>query len=74
MLTPQKRPTLGDCGKFGHIFIVSGYGKSQYASQGRPMWINGKIPAQETAKSVMASANRLMEGATAVVTVGESRK
>src|SRR6267154_1601379 len=47
--------------KFGHIFIVSGYGKSQYASQGRPMWINGKIPAQETAKSVMASANRLME-------------
>src|SRR6202035_5785732 len=47
--------------KFGHIFIVSGYGNSQYASHGRPMWMTGKIPAQDTAKSVMASAKRLME-------------
>src|SRR6266403_3045436 len=47
--------------KLGHIFIVSGYGNSQYASHGRPMWMSGKIPAQDTANSVMASANRLME-------------
>ncbi len=47
--------------KFGHIFIVSGYGNSQYASHGRPMWISGKIPAQATANKVMASANRLIE-------------
>src|ERR1700694_2293079 len=47
--------------KFGNIFIGSGYGNSQYASHGRPMWMSGKIPAQDTANSVMASANRLME-------------
>src|SRR5271170_327798 len=47
--------------KFGHIFIVSGYGNSQYPSHGRPMWKSGKIPAQATAKRVMASAKRLID-------------
>ena len=36
-------------------------GKSQYPSQGRPTWISGNMPAQTTAKMVMASAKRLME-------------
>src|SRR5438067_6920588 len=44
-----------------HTLIVLGYGNSQYASQGRPRWSTGNIPAQATANSVMASANRLME-------------
>ena len=45
----------------GHTFIVFGYGKSQYASHGRPTWISGNVPAQTTAKMVIASANRLIE-------------
>src|SRR5580700_11286747 len=45
----------------GHTPIVLGMGNSQYASHGRPTWIAGKIPAQATANSVMASAKRLME-------------
>src|SRR5213595_2482703 len=45
----------------GHTFIVLGEGNSQYASQGRPRWSTGNIPAQATANSVIASANRLME-------------
>src|SRR5579864_5578370 len=44
----------------GHTFIVFGYGNSQYASHGRPTWISGKVPAQTTAKIVIASAKRLM--------------
>src|SRR5437868_9426927 len=46
--------------KFGQIDIVFGYGKSQYASHGRPMCSTGNIPAQATANSVIASAKRLM--------------
>src|SRR5580698_7625273 len=45
----------------GHTFIVLGYGNSQYASHGRPTWISGKMPAQHTAKMVIASAKRLIE-------------
>ena len=37
-----------------------GYGISQYANQGRPRWMIGKIPAQATAKRVIASAARLI--------------
>src|SRR6266853_3067819 len=45
----------------GQTFIVFGYGSSQYASQGRPVWKSGKMPAEETAKSVIASAKRLID-------------
>src|SRR5215469_1694778 len=45
----------------GQIVIVFGYGNSQYPSHGRPTWISGNIPAQTTAKIVIASANRLIE-------------
>src|SRR5438045_1804385 len=45
----------------GHTLIVLGYGKSQYASQGRPRWSTGNMPAQATANNVMASAKRLIE-------------
>src|SRR5262249_8701653 len=37
---------------------VLGYGNNQYASQGLPVWITGKIPAHITANRVMASAER----------------
>ena len=43
------------------MFIVFGYGNSQYASHGRPVWNSGKMPAHDTAKSVIASAKRLIE-------------
>src|SRR3954470_23463991 len=43
------------------MFIVFGYGNSQYASQGRPVWNSGKIPAHATANSVIASAKRLID-------------
>ena len=33
----------------------------QNATQGRPMWISGNIPAHITAKIVIASAERLIE-------------
>src|SRR5690242_19937552 len=42
----------------GHMAIWFGTGASQYASHGRPTWIAGNMPAQMTAKMVMASANR----------------
>src|SRR5277367_942613 len=45
----------------GHTFIVSGSGNSQYPTHGRPTWISGNMPAQTTAKMVIASANLLME-------------
>ena len=45
----------------GHTLMELGYGKSQYPSHGRPTWISGNIPAQTTAKIVIASANRLIE-------------
>ena len=39
-----------------------GYGNNQYsASQGRPVWMIGKMPAQATANSVIASAKRLID-------------
>src|SRR6185436_14980095 len=42
--------------------IVFGYGKSQYAaSHGRPVCSSGNIAAQATAKSVIASAKRLID-------------
>src|SRR5438309_1991675 len=40
---------------------VLGYGNSQYANQGRPVWITGKMPAHITANSVIASAERFTE-------------
>jgi hypothetical protein len=43
------------------MFIVFGYGNSQYASHGRPVWNSGKMPAHDTANSVIASANRLID-------------
>src|ERR1700734_1749516 len=45
----------------GHTFIEFGYGSSQYPSHGRPMCSSGNMPAQTTAKIVMASAKRLIE-------------
>src|SRR5664279_5797573 len=47
--------------KLGSMPMVLGYGKSQYISQGRPRWRTGNMPAQATAKTVMASAKRLIE-------------
>src|SRR5579864_5728595 len=47
--------------KFGWTVVEFGYGNSQYASHGRPMCSKGNMPAQATANSVMASANRLIE-------------
>ncbi len=42
--------------------MLFGYGSSQYAaSHGRPVWTSGKISAQATAKSVIASAKRLID-------------
>lgn len=40
---------------------VLGYGKTQKASHGRPMWMSGKIAAQRTAKIVIPSAARAIE-------------
>src|SRR6266704_3712991 len=45
----------------GQTPIVLGYGSSQYASHGRPVWKSGKIPAHDTANKVIASAKRLMD-------------
>src|SRR6476469_3219067 len=45
----------------GQTPIVLGYGNIQYASQGRPMWMSGNMPAQATANNVIASAKRLIE-------------
>src|SRR5262245_50682369 len=45
----------------GHTPIVFGYGNIQYASHGRPVWKSGKMPAHATAKSVIASAKRLID-------------
>src|SRR5580658_1004466 len=45
----------------GHTFMVTGSGSIQYASQGRPTWMSGNMPAHTTAKIVIASAKRLME-------------
>jgi hypothetical protein len=42
------------------MFIWFGIGNIQYGSQGRPTWMPGKIPAQITAKIVIASAKRLI--------------
>src|SRR5437764_15431820 len=56
-----KTSDTGGLRNCGHTLIVLGYGKSQYASQGRPRWSSGNMPAQATANSVMASAKRLME-------------
>ncbi len=42
--------------------IVFGYGKQPVdASHGRPVWSSGNMPAQATAKSVIASAKRLID-------------
>src|ERR1700753_2646643 len=45
----------------GHTFMVLGQGKTQSPSHGRPTWISGNMPAQTTAKMVIASAKRLIE-------------
>src|SRR6201996_5249449 len=45
----------------GQTFIEFGYGSSQYPSHGRPMCSSGNMPAQHTAKIVIASAKRLIE-------------
>src|SRR5664279_2048745 len=47
---------------WGQRPIVFGYGKSQYtASHWRPVWKRTNCAAAATAKSVIASANRLMD-------------
>src|SRR5262245_32561887 len=38
-----------------------GYGSAQNANHGRPMWMTGKIAAHNTAKIVIASAERLID-------------
>src|SRR6202453_5195684 len=45
----------------GHTFMVLGQGNSQYPSHGRPTWMSRNMPAQTTAKMVIASAKRLMD-------------
>src|SRR5882724_2425626 len=46
----------------GQMPWTLGYGMSQYAAnQGRPVWSSGKSSAQMAAKSVMASAKRLID-------------
>src|SRR5512138_1769202 len=47
--------------KFGQTCVVAGYGMSHQKSHGRPRWMIGYMPAMATAKSVIASAKRLME-------------
>src|SRR6266536_4338181 len=47
--------------KFGQYDMALGYGNSQNASHGRPRWKTGNMPAQATAKRVIASAKRLIE-------------
>src|SRR4051812_36689285 len=47
--------------QFGQRPMLFGYGSIQYASHGRPVCIRGNMPAQATAKSVMASAKRLID-------------
>ncbi len=59
MLTAKTSQSRGDR-KFVQSARWLGYGKSQKASQGRPTWMRGKIPAHMTAKIVMASAKRAM--------------
>src|SRR5207237_4608296 len=44
----------------GQTRKVVGYGNIQYANQGRPVCSTGNMPACITAKSVIASAKRLM--------------
>src|SRR5688500_16934042 len=46
---------------FGQTSMVDGYGNSQYANQGRPVWITGNSPAWMTANTVIASEKRLIE-------------
>ncbi len=59
MLTAKTSQIRGER-KLGQRPRWLGYGISQKASQGRPTWMSGKIPAHITAKMVMASANRAM--------------
>src|SRR5213075_1381914 len=47
--------------KFCQIPQLFGIGAKYHAIQNRPTWIPGKIAAQITAKSVIASAERLIE-------------
>ena len=44
--------------KFGQIQLLLGIGARNQAIQARPTWMPGKIPAQMTAKMVIASAAR----------------
>src|SRR3954466_1049464 len=45
----------------GQIELALGIGSNHQPSQIRPMWIKGNMPAQITAKIVIASAARLIE-------------
>src|SRR5215210_3858882 len=47
--------------KFGQMPFAFGIGARNHAIQTRPTWMPGKIPAQTTANSVIASAARLIE-------------
>src|SRR6266481_5215696 len=47
--------------KFCQIPQLFGIGAKYHAIQNRPTWIPGKIAAQITAKSVIASAERLID-------------
>src|SRR5262249_52249798 len=45
----------------GQTRIVGGYGKSQYANHGLPVWNTGKSAACMTAKTVIPSVKRLID-------------
>ena len=60
METANTSHSSGDL-KFCQIALALGTGARNQANQTRPTWKAGKMPAQITAKIVIASAARLME-------------
>src|SRR4051794_38246488 len=61
VLMAKKSQTSGERKLIHRGPRVFGYGNTQNASHGRPMWISGNRPAHMTANSVIASAARLTE-------------
>ena len=61
MYQQQRRPTRSGLLNCGHMSIWFGIGnRANMPSQTRPICIPGKVPAQMTAKIVIASAKRLI--------------
>ena len=58
---PRTRPTPAGSGSSARCRCEFGRGNRYHANQTRPTWNSGKMPAQTTAKIVMASAARLIE-------------